>query len=361
MIGVGGMGKNHARTLLSGQIRNMELRAVCDVDESRLAQYPELLGFTDAGKMMRSGEIDAVFIATHHYAHTTLGIEALENGLHVLVEKPISVHKVDCERLIAAHRNPDQVFAAMFNERTNPRYRKLRELVRGGELGEIRRVVWIITSWYRTNAYYGSGGWRATWAGEGGGVLMNQCPHNLDLMQWIFGMPVKVRAFCEMGRYHDIEVEDDVTAYLEFGNGCKGVFITTTGESPGTNRLEVTGERGKIVIEGEGIRFTRNEVPMSEYSRKSDARMGKVPTWDVSIEAPGRGGKHAEILQNFSDAITDGTPLIAPASEGIRSVELANAMIYSSINDETVELPLDGAAYEALLQHLIQESEAKKG
>jgi len=360
IIGTGGMGQHHSRSLLSGKLENMELRAVCDVDEARLANFPDQLGFTDSGELCRSGEVDAVIIATHHFAHTTLGIEALENGLHVLVEKPLSVHKADCERLIAAHRNPDQVFAAMFNQRTDPHYRKLRDLINRGELGEIRRYVWIITNWFRTEAYFGSGGWRATWAGEGGGVLMNQCAHQLDLLQWMFGMPEKVRAFCEFGRYHDIEVEDDVTAYLEYANGSKGVFITTTGESPGTNRLEVTGERGKVVLEGAGIDFTRNEIPMSEFSRGENVGNGRMETWDVHIDIDGRGGQHAEILQNFGDAILKGTPLIAPAAEGIRSVELMNSMLYSSINEATVELPLDGAAYETLLQRLIRESEEKK-
>ena len=356
IIGTGGMGRHHSRSLLSGELENMELRAVCDVDESRLAQFPDQIGFTDSGELCRSGEVDAVIIATHHYAHTTLGIEALENGLHVLVEKPLSVHKSDCERLIAAHKIPDQVFAAMFNQRTDPHYRKLRQLITGGELGEIRRYVWIITSWFRTEAYYGSGGWRATWSGEGGGVLMNQCAHQLDLLQWLFGMPEKVRAFCELGRYHNIEVEDDVTAYMESSNGCKGVFITTTGESPGTNRLEVTGERGKVILEGEGIQFTRNEMPMSEYSRVDNGKLGGMQTWDVHIDIKGRGGQHAEVLQNFGDAILSGVPLIAPAAEGIRSVELANAMLFSSLNEVTVDLPLDGAEFEALLQRLIRSS-----
>jgi len=210
IIGLGNMGLPHAKSILAGQVPRMRLAAVCDEDPGRFAVDGGVKTFTDSRALIRSGEVDAVLIATPHFSHTIIGIDALQQGLHVLVEKPISVHKSDCERLIAAHR-PGQVFAAMFNQRTDPFYHKIRSLIHGGELGEIRRINWIITNWFRTCAYYGSGGWRATWAGEGGGVLLNQCPHNLDLLQWLFGMPARVRAFCRFGQYHDIEVEDDVT------------------------------------------------------------------------------------------------------------------------------------------------------
>jgi predicted dehydrogenase len=285
---------------------------------------------------------------------------ALAAGLHVLVEKPISVHKADCERLIAAHRNERQVFAAMFNQRTDPAYRRIRALVGDGELGEIRRLNWIITDWFRTAAYYASGGWRATWAGEGGGVLLNQCPHNLDLLQWMFGLPVRVRAFCHFGRYHDIEVEDDVTAYLEFANGATGVFIASTGEAPGTSRLEVAAEGGRVVYERDELRFARNAVPMSEFSRTAPQAFARPECADCVVPLSDHGGQHNEILQNFADAILDGQPLIAPAREGIRSVELANAMLMSTWLDRTVELPLDGARYARLLRHHARRSPGPK-
>jgi predicted dehydrogenase len=350
VIGVGAMGKSHAEAILQGHIPRATLAAVADAAPALLAAFPQVRQFTSAKEMIHSGEVDAVIIATPHYSHTTIGIEALEAGLHVLVEKPISVHKADCERLIAAHRSRRQVFAAMFNQRTDPYYRKLRELIQNGELGAIRRINWIITDWFRTAAYYGSGGWRATWAGEGGGVLLNQCPHNIDLWQWLFGMPKAVRGFCQIGRYHDIEVEDNVTAFLEYANGATGVFITSTGEAPGTNRLEVAAERGRVVIESDKFLFTRNEVEMSEFSRTTTAKFAGPPTWKIEIPLSGHGGQHREIMQNFIAAILDGAPLIAPAKEGIRSVELANAMLFSSFENRTVELPLDGRKYERFLK-----------
>ena len=360
IVGLGNMGSHHAREIGAGKIPRLEVAAVCDAKTERLVPFPQYKNFTSSVEMIRSGEIDAILIATPHYDHTTIGIDALKSGLHVLVEKPLSVHKADCERLIAAHKNKKQIFAAMFNQRTDPFYQKIRALVRGGELGEIRRVNWIITNWFRTEAYYASGGWRATWAGEGGGVLLNQCPHNLDLFQWIFGMPKSVRSFCKFGKYHDIEVDDDVTAYFEFANGASGVFITTTGEAPGTNRLEITAERGRVVYENDEIKFTRNEVPMSEFSRTTAQGFATPDVWDVKIPAQGHGGQHNEILANFTDAILDRKPLIAPAAEGIHSVELANAILFSTFQNKTSEFPLNAKAYEAKLKQLAAKSKFKK-
>jgi predicted dehydrogenase len=232
----------------------------------------------------------------------------------------------------------------------------MKELVSGGELGEILRVSWIITEWFRTETYYASGGWRATWAGEGGGVLLNQCPHNLDLLQWICGMPSCIRGFCEFGKRHNIEVEDEVTAYMEYPNGATGVFVTSTGEAPGSNRFEIAGDRGRLMIENNTVTLVRNEVPVLVFLETSDAAFGKPPTETLTFTFEGNGGQHAEILENFADAILDGAKLIAPAEEGIKSVELANAMLFSSLHKGPVALPLDSAAFENELQRLIESS-----
>jgi predicted dehydrogenase len=360
IVGLGNMGATHATNLLAGKIPRLELVAVSDIDPARRERFPQIRWFASAEEMLASGAIDAVLIATPHFDHTTIGIKALQAGLHVLVEKPVSVHKADVERLVAAHTNPKQIFAAVFNQRTDHYYIAMRNLIRNGDLGQVRRVNWIITNWFRTEYYYSSGGWRATWAGEGGGVLLNQCPHNLDLFQWMFGMPSRLRAHCGFGRYHDIEVEDDVTAYMEFADGATGTFITSTGEAPGTNRLEITGEKGKIVYENDQILFARNERPMTEFSRTVPEAFARPITMETVIPARDHGGQHVEILQNFTDAILDGKPLIAPAAEGIHSVELANAMLMSAWTGEAVSLPLDAKRYEALLKEKIAGSRAKK-
>jgi predicted dehydrogenase len=351
IIGVGDMGSVHAKSLLAGKINRCVLTAVCDHNAEHLTPFPQAKAFTRGEDLIRSGLVDAVLIATPHYDHTVTGMDALRQGLHVLVEKPISVHKADCQRLIAAHTNKRQVFAAMFNQRAYPSYRKLHELIRNGELGEIRRVNWTITNWFRTEAYYASGGWRATWAGEGGGVLLNQSPHNLDLFQWFFGMPGRVRGYCQIGRYHDIEVEDDVTAYFEYPNGTTGVFITSTGEAPGTNRLEVAAENGRLVLENDVLVFTKNVMPMTQFSRTSDKGFARPATQEQRFEFPQHGVQHEIVIQNFVDAILDGTPLIAPAEEGIHSVELGNAILLSSLQKRAIDLPLDAAEFEDYLKN----------
>ena len=347
------MGRAHARNILEGKAPRVRLAAVADADPARLAAFPDLPGFAAIEPMIESGLIDSVLIATPHYRHTTEGIAALTAGLHVLIEKPISVQKADCEKLIAAHRGRRQVFAAMFNQRTDPHYIKLRNLIRQGSLGAVRRVNWIVTDWFRPNAYYASGGWRATWAGEGGGVLLNQCPHNLDLFQWLFGMPVRVHGFCQFGRYHSIEVEDDVTAYFELKDGAHATFITSTGEAPGTNRLEVVAEKGRVVVEGDRIAFTRNAVPTSVFSATTREPFAAPATKDVAIVADGHGGQHVEIIRNFAAAILDGRALIAPAAEGARSVELANAILLSTWTGRAVDIPISGAVYARWLRRKI--------
>ncbi|HWL52552.1 MAG TPA: Gfo/Idh/MocA family oxidoreductase [Chthoniobacteraceae bacterium] len=362
IAGLGSMGTNHAKKILDNQVPGAVLTAVADPFSDVRQFGPEVKGFTSSEEMIASGEIDAILIVTPHYSHTSLGIAALEKGLHVLVEKPISVHKADAERLLAAHNDPKQIFAAMFNVRTYPCYQALKQLIDSGELGEIRRVNWVITDWFRTFAYYNSASWRATWEGEGGGVLLNQCPHNLDMIQWLFGMPSRVRALCRFGHYHEIEVEDDVTAVLEYPNGATGVFIASTGESPGTNRLEITAENGRVVLEDEQIRWVRNTQGMSEFSRTTPMRGGRPSVWNVEIPLapPNAASSHVIIMRNFINAILHGEEVIAPGAEGLCSVELANAMLMSQFTDSTITLPLDGAAYEKELAARIAESAQRR-
>ena len=360
LVGMGNIGRWHHSYLVQGKVQRAELAAVCDAF-TNLEGYRPLQVFQDPADLFRSGEIDAVIIATPHYQHTSLGIAALEAGLHVMIEKPISAHKADAERLIeVAGRRPRQVFAGMFQLRTEPRYARIKRLIEAGDLGDLVRMSWIITDWYRTEAYYASGGWRATWRGEGGGVLLNQCLHNLDVIAWLLGMPARVRGFCQLGRYHNIEVEDHVTAYLEYPNGATGVFVTSSGEAPGTNRFEIAGTRGKVVLENNRLTFTRNEADMIEFSRTSKVGFAKPDTWIAELPFTDAPAPHATVMQNFVDAVLDGTPLIAPGPEGMHSVELANVMLYSSLMNRTVDLPMSGAEYEAKLQQLIAESRFEK-
>lgn len=363
IIGMGNMGRFHANDLLDGKVPRGELAAVGSTSPHKLEEYKEkgVQIFGSGEEMIASGAIDALLIATPHYQHTSLGVAALEAGLHIMVEKPISAHKADAERLIAAAAaRPDQVFGAMFQLRVEPRYQKIRELVQGGELGDLVRVLWIMTDWFRSEAYFQSGGWRATWKGEGGGVLLNQCLHQLDAMQWITGMPSKVRSHVGIGRWHDIEVEDDVTCYMEFANGASGAFITSSGETPGSNRFEIAGTKGRLILENDTLTLTRNEVPSDEWCKTSKIGFQKPETTVEEIPIPGAEAPHATLMTNFVNAILDGEALIAPGPEGLGSVELANVMVYSGLLNESVDLPMDGAAWEAKLNELIANSTHEK-
>ena len=363
IIGMGNIGKHHATYLLEGKVAHCHLAAVCSTSPDKLADYATkgVKVFGDAMELIRSKSVDAVIIATPHYQHTSLGIAAFEAGLHLMVEKPISAHKADAEKLIAAHlKNPKLVFGGMFQLRVEPRYEKIRALIRNSDLGEITRVNWVNTDWFRGEAYYASSAWRATWKGEGGGVLLNQCLHNLDALQWLLGMPARVRGFCQLGRFHQIEVEDNVTAYLEWPNQATGVFVSSTGEAPGANRFEIVGSRGTLVLENGKLMLTRNAADMIEFSRTAKTGFSKPDATTEEVLFPNAAAPHAALMQNFVDAILNGATLIAPGTDGIHSVELANAMVYSSLLKDTVELPMNSGAWEKKLNQLIAESKLEK-
>lgn len=364
VIGYGGMGSVHADYLSKNEIPGAVLAAVCDHDPDRLRKARERLGekvryFDHADAMYDAGVIDAVMVATPHYDHPPLCIKALQKGIHALSEKPTGVYTRQVRELNEVAAKSDRVFGVMFNQRTRGDHQKMRELVQSGELGEIRRTMYVITDWLRTQFYYDSGGWRGTWGGEGGGVLMNQAPHNLDLFQWICGMPSRVRAFCNFGRYHKIEVEDDVTAYVQYPNGANGVFITTTGEAPGRNFLEVIGDRGSAVLEHGKITFRRTVKSVQQHIDTCPKGFDKPEVWNIDI--PGGGGEeHRGITKNWINAIRNGTPLLASGTEGIRGVELCNAMLLSAWTDAWVDIPVDENLYLEKLQERIRTSTFKK-
>ncbi|MFD0961288.1 Gfo/Idh/MocA family protein [Paenibacillus chungangensis] len=369
IIGLGNMGKGHLRYLMNQEVKGVEVTAVSDNAEAGREWAKENLSatvriFSDPIALMDSGTVDGILIATPHYSHPELAIAGFERGLHVLLEKPAGVHTKHVREMndAAGRAGKGLQFSMMYNQRTNPLYRKLRDLISSGELGEVKRTNWIITNWYRPQGYYDSGTWRATWEGEGGGVLINQDPHQLDLWQWTIGMmPTRVRAFCYFGKHRNIEVEDDVTAFVEYENGATGVFVTTTGEAPGTNRLEISGDRGKIVIEDGKLTFWRLRVPESEFNATFEGNFGEPECWKCDIPIRGDYPDHKGITQNWVNAILHGEELIAPGEEGIKGLMLSNAMLLSTWTDNWVDLPIDEELFYSHLQKQIQQSEAKKG
>ena len=355
------MGSAHVRSFGENHIKGAILTAVADIDSAKLdwvrENFPNTALFDSAESLIESGLADAVIIATPHWIHPRISVFAMDHGLHVLTEKPAGTSVSQVREMIAAQERSGKAFGIMFNQRTNPLFAKAKELVAAGELGMPKRLIWIITNWYRTQAYYNSGSWRASWRGEGGGVLLNQAPHNLDLMQWIFGMPKRVRGFCSIGKYHDVEVEDDATLYMEYENGAVGTFITTTGEYPGTNRLEISGDLGKLVLEDGVLKHWKLSCPEREYCFSAALTDPKPNITYVEIPQDSAGSAHRGILQNFIDHILLGTPLLAPGADGINELTLSNAAYLSSWTDSWVELPLDEISFdEALTQRAAHSS-----
>ena len=378
IVGIGQMGGSHAEWLAGGKVENAVLAAVCDVNPQKkewaVEKLPQDVKFYDNYiDMLDSGEIDAVLIATPHYDHPVIAIEALNRDLHTLVEKPAGVYTKKVREMNAvAESKPHLVFGMMFNQRTNPLYQRIKEIVANGEIGEIRRTNWIITTWWRPQAYYDMSSWRATWNGEGGGVLANQAPHQIDLWQWICGMPTKVRANLQYGSHRNIAVEDDVTAFVEYENGATGTFITCTHDIMGTDRFEIHGDKGKILVEGSKkvtvSRLKESENELNERMTFADVAnlfrgQGMSDLMDVEeFEIPDQWGtQHVNVMINFTKAILEGTPLLAPGTDGIKGVTIANAMHLSSWLGQEVEIPFDEDLFlEELEKRKAEELEAKK-
>ncbi len=365
IIGIGNMGSGHAHNILSGQCPEFQLVAAADINEERLEWAkkdlsPDVTYFNDALKMLDSGLIEACMVCVPHYFHPTYAMECMKRGIHVMVEKPAGVYTKQVREMNEeAKKHPDVVFGMMFNQRTNCIYRKMRELVQSGKYGAIRRTNWIITNWYRPQAYYDSGNWRATWSGEGGGVLLNQCPHQLDLWQWICGMPVKVQSNMKFGQWHDIEVEDDVTTYVEYANGATGVFVTTTGDAHGTNRFEVQLEKARIIVENDKLSLLEFDVSEPEWTRTNKIPFATMPAHEVEVETDGKNPQHIGVVNAWGGAILRGEPLVAGGEEGIFGLTLSNAMHLSAFLGKPVTLPFDEDLFYEELQKRVAASSRK--
>ncbi|MBR4072904.1 MAG: Gfo/Idh/MocA family oxidoreductase [Clostridia bacterium] len=358
IIGIGNMGTGHYNNIKNGNCPEVELVAVADTNPDRIKWAEENMAaqikkFSTAEEMLDSGLINAALVAIPHYDHPKYAMACMERGIHVMVEKPAGVYTKQVREMNEFAKKSNVVFGMMFNQRTNHVYRKVKELIDSGRFGAIRRTNWIITDWYRSQTYYDSGDWRATWSGEGGGVLLNQCPHQLDLWQWICGMPVEVTAKLSYGQWRDIEVEDDVSAFVKYANGATGVFVTTTGDPCGTNRLEIQLEKGKIVTDGNSLDVYEVPLPEPEFSKNAKQPFDSQTATKVEVETDGKSLQHIEVLNRFAAAILRNEPLTADGSEGINGLTLSNAMHLSSWLNQTVTLPFDeDLFYEELMKRV---------
>lgn len=371
IIGLGAQGGLYAGMIAEGKVNNMEIGAICDVDPAKKAlaqeKYPDVPFYSDYIEMLESGNVSAIVTCVPHFLHPEMGIEALKRDVHALLEKPAGVYTKQVKELNEfAATKPELTFGIVFNQRTNELYQKIKNIIDSGEIGAIRRTNWIITTWWRPQGYYDSSAWRATWEGEGGGVLVNQAPHQIDLLQWICGMPKKVYSNVKYGYQRNIAVEDEVTTLLDYGNGATGVFITCTHDIMGTDRLEILGDKGKIIVDdSKKLTIKRLHQTENEMSTSMDMQdvmkifmgggLADICSEEVIEFESVWGGQHIAILENFAANILDGTPLVAPGSDGIHGVALANAIHLSSWLGKEVELPVDEDVYFAELTKKIEE------
>jgi len=354
IIGLGNQGSTYTLKIFDGgKAKDAVVSALCDIDRTKIdaikakTTNKDAVYFTDYIEMLDSGLCDAVLVEVPHYQHPEMVMECLKRGIHVICEKPAGVYTKQVKEMNALAEKSDAKFGMMFNQRTNCLYRKMREMIQNGEIGEIQRVTWIITNWFRTQTYYDSGSWRATWAGEGGGVLFNQCPHQLDLVQWVVGMlPKTVNGFCHYGKWHDIEVETDVTAYFEYENGATGMFITTTGEYPGANRFEVSGTKGKLLCDSKELWFFKNDVDTKTLIENAEDGFKKPNCEKILVETDGENPQHAGIINNFTAALLGKEELFVSGTDGLAGVELMNAIELSGWKGgERVSLPVNEDEY----------------
>jgi predicted dehydrogenase len=358
IIGFGNMGSGHAKHIHDGGSQKVEVTAICDIDLERIKVanelYPNVKNFDNAEDMIKSGLIEAVLIAIPHYFHPEMAKLAFENNLHVMCEKPAGVYTKQVLAMNEDAKKSGKVFGIMFQQRTNPLYQKLKNMIETNQFGHIKKVIWIVTDWYRPEIYHKSASWRSTWVGEGGGTIINQNPHNLDLWQWMFGMPNKLTSFCSWGKYYDIECDDDVTIYMEYDNGTIGIYTTSTAEAPGTNRLEISTDMGKVVIENDSFMFYRNVISEREHSRENKNAFAKPEFWECKVPVPTSDKQpHCQILDSFADAIREDKELLAKGVDGIYEMTISNA-IYMSDWLGNVKIDLTNFDHEKFYELLME-------
>ena len=348
IIGVGNIGLQHANNILSGIIQGCVVTALCARGSCSLAEQLNIPQYSDYKELIDKQVCDAVIVATPTWSHLEIGCYALSRGLHVLMEKPIGISVAEGERMLELVR-PEQIFGLMLNQRADPIFVAMKKKMDENLLGSLQRINWTMTNWFRPEIYFQTSNWRATWAGEGGGLLVNQCIHNLDILQWICGMPMSIQGFCGFGKYHNIEVEDEATAFFEYGNGATGSFIGSTGEAPGVNRFDIIGDQGMLSYDGDRLLHFENRPSTSEFSQNTTEMFGQpeVCITDLSVSPP--VNQHAIILQNFINAISCSESLIAPAQEGLKALAIANAILLSAWDHEQIQMPLDSARFHKAL------------
>jgi predicted dehydrogenase len=358
IIGLGAMGKSHAE--IAATTEEMCLKAVCDSDPSVAKSIAEKTGaraFRNAADLIGSCMVDAVIVAVPHPFHARLAISALEAGLGVLCEKPMAVTVMEADRMLEAAQRTKAPLSIMFQHRSNGIFQTAKRIIDEGRLGTLYRTC-LISTCFRSQAYYDSASWRATWAGEGGGVTINQAPHDLDMFTWLGGLPGLVRARSATRR-HDIECEDEVSAILEYPSGAEGYLHFSTNEVPGQNLMEFRGETGRLIIEGGKIRLETSRQGIQEFNDQTRDMWGCPAFAPEDVDPDPTPSSHARIITNFVRHMLKGEPLLMPPEEGLRSMEMINALILGGRTGEPVSIPVDRTRYERFMEELRRGSKPK--
>ena len=352
VIGLGTMGQEHARVIRSNAL--MTLAAATDAQPNVGRRVAADLGakwFDSAGQMINSGEVDAVVIATPHWQHGEIAINALNAGLHVLCEKPLTVTVAQADEVLEAARNSRGMFVVVHQKRFEPAYLFVKQLLDSGELGSIYRCSMLESAW-RSEAYYRSSPWRGTWRGEGGGVLLNQAPHILDRYAWLCGMPETITARCDTS-LHDIEVEDTASAILHHANGTHGYIHISTIEAPAISRTVLSCDRGRVTIENGKVTIAKLRDSIRERTAHDTQLMGNLENETRVVNMPSDGDVLSVFYDDFLAAVHGTGSLTCPGDEGRNAVELANAMLLSSAEGATIQLPLDRQQYTDFMEKML--------
>ena len=358
IVGYGNMGGQYAEKIYNGKIKGLSLYGILcrnQPGQQKIREsMPEVTVFPNEESMFQAREnFDALIITTPHKEHVRVVERAQQAGLHVLCEKPLGVTVEECEAL--SYEDTGTVNAMIFNWRAREVYRQVYEYIHSGKLGRLTQVIWVANFWYRPAYYHHASGWRSSWSGEGGGLLINQCQHLLDMWNWLFGQPCEVSARLGYGCYSDIDVDDKASLFFRHENGMWGTFLSSSGDSPGTNRLEILGEMGKLVVEDNRY-FTiyKNEISTTEVSKTSQEMYPKIPYVEERREVEQTESEYTVILQNFIDAMEGREKPLAALCDGRRALENCNAAYLSDWQQKPLQIPCDCKAYDFELQKKIQ-------
>jgi len=358
IVGVTGViGGTHIRAIR--QTEGAELAAVTDLNlaaAQRVASEARCELLKNFDWLIKRADIDVVCLCTPHALHAEQAIAALKSRKHVLTEKPMAVTVADADKMIAASEKYDRKLGVVFQYRFRPSVLAARALLQRGQLGQLYRVT-VVHAAFKTQYFYDAAAWRGTWKGGGGGVLINQAPHYLDLLAYLVGMPTRVAAW-NRTLTHRIEVEDTASALMEFPGGAQGFAHFNTVQAPGESRIEIVGDRGTLRIEDNDVRLFQPEIPLRQFAQTDRSHIYAYPrTAEVRVPLASSEATHATVLQDFIDAVRHNRPPACDGQEGRKSLEIGNAMLLSSFSGKPVELPVKRPSIRRLIKRLASPDE----